>query len=284
VAGPGSDRLGILTEARHSPRIGWLRRLWAARASLLLLVRSDLHKRYTQFRLGYIWSVLEPAVQIVVLWAVFTLLLGRERALGYQPFLLFVATGILPWTWVTGCITRASKVSGRKAVRIMTSAMPRRAWPLEVVAVGFIQFLLVWPLYLVFAAITMTPPTAVMLVAMPAAIIMQFILLYGLALIVMPLVAIAPDSRNVIAVIMRVMFYVSPIIYAVSRVPESLQPFTIINPLTGILSLYRVGFWPEEALLPWTAYAITLAICLGVLAFGLIFFRRMEHRMVRELL
>lgn len=276
--------MASVTEARPSPRLAWLHRLWAARASLQLLVRADLHKRYTKFRLGYIWSVLEPAVQIVVLWAVFTLLLGRERALGYQPFLLFVATGVLPWTWVTGTISRASKVSGRKAARVMTAAVPRSAWPLEVVGVGFIQFLLVWPLYFVFAAITATPPTMWMLVGMPIAIIMQTILLYGLALIVMPLVAMTPDARNVIAVIMRVMFYVSPIIYSVSRVPEWLQPFTILNPLTGILSLYRVGFWPDEALLPWTAYAATFAICVAVLIAGLIFFRRMEQRMVRELL
>lgn len=284
MAGPGRDRLGILTEVKATPRLGWLRRLWAARASLQLLVRGDLHKRYTKFRLGYVWSILEPAIQIIVLWAVFTLLLGRERALGYQPFLLFVATGVLPWTWVTGSVTRASKVSGRKAARIMTTAIPRRVWPLEVVAVGFIQFLLVWPLYLVFAAVTATPPSPWLLVAMPAAIVMQTILLYGVALIVMPLVAITPDSRNVITVIMRVMFYVSPIIYAVSRVPEWLQPYTVLNPLTGILSLYRVGFWPDDALLPWTGYAITLALCLGVLLFGLLFFRRMEQRMVRELL
>lgn len=276
--------MATLTALRRSPRIGWLRRLWAARGALRLLVRGDLHKRYTKFRLGYVWSVLEPAVQIIVLWAVFTLLLGRERALGYQPFLLFVATGVLPWTWVTGSISRASNLSGRKAARVTTSAIPRRVWPMEVVAVGFIQFLLVWPLYLVFAAVTAIPPSPWLLVGMPAAIVLQSILLYGVALFVMPLVAIAPDSRNVIGVIVRVMFYVSPIIYSVSRVPEWLQPYTVINPLTGILSLYRVGFWPDEALLPWTAYAITLAICLAVLLAGLLFFRRMEQRMVRELL
>lgn len=251
---------------------------------LLLLVRADLHKRYTKFRLGYLWSILEPAIQILVFWAVFTLLLGRERALGYEPFLLFVATGILPWTWVTGSINRASTISGRTAARMTTAAIPRRAWPLEVVVVGFIQFLVVWPLYLVFAAVTTTAPSPWMLVGMPAAIALQSILLVGVALFVMPLVAITPDSRNVINVIVRVLFYVSPIIYSVSRVPEWLQPYTVINPLTGILSLYRVGFWPDQALLPWSAYAITAGICLAVLLAGLLFFRRMEQRMVRELL
>ncbi len=276
--------MAILTAARRDSRLGWLRRLWASRVTLQLLVRADLHKRYIKFRLGYVWSILGPALQIVVIWAVFTLLLGRERALGYQPFLLFVATGILPWTWVTGSITLASKVNGRKSARVLTTAVPRFIWPLEVVAVGFIQFLLVWPLYLVFAAITMQPPSPWLLVAMPAGIILQSILLYGVALIIMPLVALAPDSRNVISVLTRVMFYVSPIIYSVSRVPEWLQPFTVLNPLTGILSLYRIGFWPDEAMLPWYAYLVTLGLCLAVLVTGLIFFRRTQQRMVREFL
>lgn len=276
--------MDLLTEVRGSRRLGWLRRLKASRTTLQLLVRADLHKRYIKFRLGYIWSILGPALQIVVIWAVFTLLLGRERALGYQPFLLFVATGILPWTWVTGSIALASKVSGRKAARVMTTAVPRFVWPLEVVSVGFIQFLLVWPLYVVFALITMQPPSPWLLVAMPAGIVLQSILLYGVALIIMPLVVLTPDSRNVISVLTRVMFYVSPIIYSVSRVPEWLQPFTVLNPLTGILSLYRIGFWPDEAMLPWYAYVVTLAICLAVLGAGLIFFRRTQQRMVREFL
>ena len=276
--------MGTLTITEGGQRFAWLRRLWDARVSLWLLVRSDLHGRYTKFRLGYLWSVLDPALQIVVLWAVFTLLLGRERSLGYQPFLLFVATGIIPWTWVTGTIGGASKMSRRMGARILVSGIPRRAWPLQVVVAGFVQFLLVCPLYLVFALATATPPSPWILVGFPAAIVLQTILLYGVALFVMPIVTMTPDYRKLISAVTRLLFYASPIIYSVSRIPDAIQPFTIINPLTGILSLYRIGFWPDQALLQWPAYAITAALCTGVLVAGLLFFRHMETRMVRKLL
>ena len=53
-----------------------------------MLVLRDLQKKYTKFRLGYFWSLLEPLGMSLVLWLVFSVLLG-ERALGLSPLLAF---------------------------------------------------------------------------------------------------------------------------------------------------------------------------------------------------
>lgn len=249
---------------------------------MLLLMRAQMHNQYSRYRLGYLWSLLGPLSTIIFLSVIFTLLLGKQRGLGYQPFMLFVATGILPWAWVTGTVGGAMGMSRKYSNRMTATLLPRRIWPLSGVLTGFIQFFMVSPLYVLFCIVTLTAPSPWIIIAMPIAMVLQFFLLYGIALIIMPLVALSPDLRNLIQIIMRLLFYVSPILYSVSRVPEQLQPFTIINPLTGILDLYRVGFWPE-AVMPWYAYVITAGICLGVLGFGLVFYKKMEMRMLRAI-
>ena len=73
-----------------------------------MLVVRDLHKKYTRFRLGYFWTLLEPLGMAMVLWFVFWVLLGA-RALGLQPYLLFLSVAILPWWWFTKGIQASTR-------------------------------------------------------------------------------------------------------------------------------------------------------------------------------
>ena len=74
-----------------------------------MLVLRDLQKQYTKFRLGYLWTLLEPLGMSIVLWFVFSVLLGA-RALGLQPYLLFLSLAILPWWWFTKGVAASTRV------------------------------------------------------------------------------------------------------------------------------------------------------------------------------
>ena len=77
-----------------------------------MLVLRDLQKQYTKFRLGYLWTLLEPLGMSLVLWFVFSVLLGA-RALGQQPYVLFLSLAILPWWWFTKGISASTRVFRR---------------------------------------------------------------------------------------------------------------------------------------------------------------------------
>lgn len=259
-----------------------LRAIVRSRRAFLLLVRRDLNRRYTQYRLAYLWSLLEPLVTVLVLWFIFAVILGRERPLGYQPFILFLVTGVLPWTWTATNVRMSTRVFMRSERQVRGSLLPREIWPWVTATSTGLEFLATLPLFVVFAFLSGHPPTWWMLLTFPLAVLLQYCFMLGLSLAFSGAAAVLPDVRRMAPVLIRIGFYMSPIIYSVQRVPEALQPVVLLNPMTAILDLYRSGFWPEESL-PLPSLLGCAALSVLTLLVGIVLFRRFDARLLREL-
>lgn len=262
--------------------MGRLRAIVRSRRAFSLLVRRDLHRRYTQYRLAYLWSLLEPLVTVLVLWFIFSVILGRERPLGYQPFILFLVTGVLPWTWIATNVRMSTRVFVRSDRLVRGSLLPREIWPWVTSTSSGLEFLATLPLFVLFAFLSGHPPTWWLLLTFPLAVLLQYCFAIGLALFFSGTSAVLPDIRRMAPVLIRIGFYMSPIIYSVQRVPEALQPFVLLNPMTAILDLYRSGFWPDESL-PITSLLACAALSVLTLLIGIVVFRRFDKRLLREL-
>ncbi len=244
-----------------------------------MLVVRDLHKKYTKFRLGYFWTLLEPLGMSMVLWFVFSVLLGA-RALGLQPYLLFLSVAILPWWWFTQGITASTRIFRGKRPQLRVSLLPTELWVLRPILVSMIEFIFSLPVILIAMVLTRTVPGP-LIVLFPVAIVLQFVLMYGIALLVSSGTVVWPDLARIVRIVLRALFYLSPILYSISNIPAQVQPLASLNPLVGILGLYRIGFWPEEITTPLT-YALAVGITLAVLAVGALVFRRVESRILKE--
>ncbi len=246
-----------------------------------MLVLRDLQRKYTRFRLGYLWTLLEPLGMSIVLWFVFNVLLGA-RALGLQPYLLFLSVAILPWWWFAQGIGAATKVFRRPATAyaVRVSLLPTQFWVLRVVLVSMIEFILSLPVIVLAVAITGELPGP-LIIFFPIAIVVQFMLMYGVALLIAAGSAVFPDLARLVRIVLRAMFYLSPVLYSISNIPASVQSIASLNPLVGVLGLYRIGWWPEE--MPAISdYAISLGLCLVLFVLGLVVFRRSEGRILKE--
>lgn len=244
-----------------------------------MLVVRDLQKKYTKFRLGYLWTLLEPLGMSVVLWFVFSVLLGA-RALGLQPYLLFLTIAILPWWWFTKGVSASTKIFRRKGAQLRISLLPTQLWVMRLMLVSLVEFLFSLPVILVAMIATRTWPGPLILL-FPVAILVQFILMYGLALLLSSSAVVFPDLARFVRIVLRALFYLSPVLYSVSNIPESAQGIASLNPLVGVLGLYRIGFWPEEVPSA-VAYGLSLLLCFVILAIGAVVFRRIEPRILKE--
>ncbi len=246
---------------------------------LRMLVLRDLQRQYTKFRLGYLWSLLEPLGMALVLWLVFSVLLG-ERALGLQPYLLFLSVAILPWWWFLKSVQASTKIFRRMRGEIAFSGLPLQIWVLRTVISSMVEFIFSLPVILIAVAVTGFLPGP-WIALFPVAIALQFLLLYGIGLLVASLSVVAPDVTRVVKIILRAMFYLSPILYSISNIPASVQPIAALNPLVGILGLYRIGWWPEEQTSAW-ALVTSLAVAAAFLIAGLITFKVLKPRILKE--
>ncbi len=256
---------------RRSPFARYRHALW-------LLTTRDLKVRYSTSVLGYVWSVLDPLIMSAIYWFVFTQVF--QRPVGTEPYIVFLLAGLLPWMWFNGTISDATRAFLRSAKLVRSTSIPRTIWVNSIVLGKGIEFLFALPVLALFGILG-GATLSWEVVFFPLAIVLQTILTVGIALIVAPLVVFFRDLERAVKLILRFLFYASPIIYSFSDLPAAIQPWAAFNPLAGIFSLYRSAFFPSE--LNWPVVAISAGISLAFLAVGLWVFSRCERSVVKEI-
>lgn len=244
-----------------------------------MLVLRDLQRQYTKFRLGYLWTIIEPLGMAIVLWFVFSMLLG-PRKLGLQPYLLFLSIAILPWWWFTKGIAQMARVFQRNRAQLRVSLLPTELWVLRVLLLTMMEFILSLPVIVVAMIITRSYPGPLILL-FPVGIALQFLIMYGLGLLIASSAVVIPDLARIVRIVMRALFYLTPIIYSIINIPEGLRAYASLNPLVAPLGLYRVGWWPDERE-SWSGFLVSLGVGLVIFVIGYVTFRRLEPRILKE--
>jgi ABC-2 type transport system permease protein len=246
--------------------------------SLWLLTQRDLRVRYSTSALGYFWSILDPLVMAGIYWFVFTQVFGRD--VGEQPYIVFLLSALLAWTWFTGSVSDSTRAFLREAKLVRSTKIPRTIWVVSLVLSKGIEFVASLPV-LAFFVIISGATVNVNLLLFPLAIVMQAALTAGIAMIVAPLVVFFRDLERAVKLALRFLFYASPIIYGVTDLPESLHFWAAFNPLSGIFSVYRSAFFAEQ--LDWMMVAISGAMSIVILALGILVFKRTIRSVLKEI-
>jgi ABC-2 type transport system permease protein len=246
--------------------------------SLWLLSARDLRVRYATSALGYLWSVLDPLVMSVIYWFVFTQIFGR--GVGEEPYIVFLITALLPWVWFNSAVTDFTKAFNKDARLIRSTAIPRSIWVNRIVLSKGIEFLCSLPVLVLFA-VANAATVGWGILWIPVAVLLQTVLLVGLGLLVAPLCVLWGDLERTTRLILRALFYATPIIYGVADLPGIFRELAALNPLSGIFTLYRVGFFPEQ----WDTFAVVAGAVLSfaILGLGVLVFRRLERPVLKEL-
>ncbi|GAA0500792.1 ABC transporter permease [Microbacterium aurantiacum] len=252
--------------------------------SLWLLSARDLRVRYSTSALGYLWSVLDPLVMSLIYWFIFTQVF--QRSVGHEPYIVFLITALLPWVWFNAAVSDFTRAFNKDARLVRSTSIPRSIWVNRVVLSKGTEFLLSLPVlvgFVVVAALTSETPVEMNwgLLLFPVAILLQAMLLVGIGLIIAPLCVLYSDLERTTKLVLRVLFYASPIIYSVSDLPGVFQELAAFNPLSGIFTLYRVGFFPEV----WDTLSVVVGAGMSVLLLliGVVTFRRLERPVLKEL-
>ncbi len=271
---PTIERVSSYAEVRPEQRTPFAR----YRHSLWLLTERDLRVRYSTSVLGYFWSLLDPLVMAGIYWFVFTQVF--HRGVGNEPYIVFLLSALLPWMWFNGAVSDCTRAFLREAKLIRSTRIPRTVWVNRLVLSKGIEFLASIPVLVLFAVVY-GAPLSTGVIFFPLAILIQTVLTAGIGLIVAPLVVFFRDLERAVKLVLRFLFYASPIIYGTSDLPAELHFWAAFNPLSGIFSLYRAAFFPGH--LDWFVIGVSAAMSLGFLALGLLVFARSERSVLKEI-
>lgn len=258
-------------------------RLWQLRGILWILVVRDLKVRYASSVLGYVWTILDPLAMSAIYFLVFVYIFHRGDV-GHKPYFLFLVVGTLMWQCFSASINDTGRALLQEAKLVRSTNLPRELWVLRVVVAKTIEYLLSLPVLVFFAVLYGIQGKAHFnerLLLFPLGFVMLVVIMVGFGLLLAPVTALVVDTARVVRILLRMMFYFTPIVYSVTKVPHSFQKIMWCNPLTGVLELMRAGFFPEPV--KWEAVGVGIVVSAIIFVLGAWTFSRLEKPVLKEI-
>ncbi|WP_309888726.1 ABC transporter permease [Archangium sp.] len=238
------------------------RELYQYRGLLLSLVQRELKARYRGSVLGFFWTFLNPTLHMLVYWLLFGVI-SKNRVENY-PFFMFV--GLLPWMWFSTSVNGgASAISDRRD--LMTKVrFPAQVLPATVVTTNLCNFVFSLPLLLVMGIIFGVWPTW-HIVAFPLVVLTQLCFTLAVVYVVSALNVTFRDLQHIITNLMMMWFFITPVLYQSSSIPEKYRlVMSLANPMAILMTSYQAMFYEHR--LPDAVPLLGLLVASGVLLWG----------------
>lgn len=237
---------------------------------LRYLISSALRTEHANTVFGFFWWVLDPLLQMAVYVTFIGLILGR----GGPDYPVFILTGIIAWELLVKSTQRSTTATVNKERAMHQVAFPRSVVPLSEVIGGGVHFMFAFFVLMAVAVPFGIYPSPYALLVIPI-VLVQLALVTGIAFFLSALNVFFRDTGRIMTYVFRMGFYLSPILYPLSAVPERVRPIFELNPFVPLLDAYR-AIVMEHTFPDWASLGIVAAVALAILALGYLFFVRLQ--------
>ena len=245
---------------------------------LRTMVARDLKVRYRGSVLGFGWSMLSPILMMLVFTVVFNVLTSTD----IPDYPLFLLAGLIPWTFTQNALVSAMRSITGNPNLINKVYFPRELLPLSAVLSSFIHFVIAFSLF-VLALFVFRGNVSATIWFVPLIMCLHLMFVTGLAMVMAAVNVFLRDLEQVVDIGMLAWFFLTPIFYALSVVPNTRflgldihrWVFTL-NPMATLISDYR--YTMLYGWLPIRHTAITVLISVFALVLGWWMLRRFAHR------
>lgn len=244
--------------------------VWRYRGLGQLLVSKELKLRYRRSVLGFAWTMLNPLLTMLILTVVFSHVLRVQ----VEKFPVFVLSALLPWNFFVQSVVGGSLCIIHNESLLRNVRVPRAVFPLALVGSHLVNYLLALvPLLLVM--LWQGVPLRIGVAALPYCLLTLALFTAGIVLAVSAATVFFRDLAQIVEVGMTALFYLTPVIYPLSILPERYAWAFRLNPLYWLVTPFRSMFFEGR---PPELQAIAIGGALGILSFvlGMAFFRRRE--------
>jgi ABC-2 type transport system permease protein len=247
-------------------------RLYDYRDLVAALVARDLKVRYRRSAIGFVWTMLQPLLMMVVFQLIFSSLF-RFKIDNYPVYAL---AGVLFWNFFSQSILASMNSLKGNAQLLQKLPVPKAVFPIATTISGVVN--LAFALVPLLGLLLVTGhPIGPALLFLPVAIVLSALFTLGAGLLLSPLAVFFHDVVELVGVLLTVLMYMTPIFYPMTIVPERYRFLVRFNPVRSILEVFRDPIYFGKVP-PVSHLAVCLTVTALALAIGAFAFRRASDR------
>jgi lipopolysaccharide transport system permease protein len=222
--------------------------LYGYRELLKNLVIKDLKLKYRGSVFGFLWSMVNPLLMIIVYTVAFTYILRAPS----EGFVFKLILGVLAWTFFANSAAMSTGAIVDNAGLLKSVFFPRAILPIASVLFNLSQYMLTMAVFLPVMILWYHVPLSAPMVLFPVFLALQVLFTIGIALVLATGTAFFRDVRHLLEVALSVLFWTTPIVYEIRQVPERLRLIILMSPMSPFVVAYQRLFyyreWPEPTL------------------------------------
>lgn len=255
-----------------------IKEIYAYREMIASLVKRDLKGRYKGSVLGFLWTFINPLLQLLVYTMVFSVIMRS----GIEDYYMFLFVALIPWLFFSTSFTGGANCVLSEQNMIQKIYFPREVLPIAYVTSQFVNMLLSF--IVVFAVMIVMGyafnPLAIL--CLPIIMIVEYVLSLGFAMLMSAITVYFRDLGYLAGIVGMAWQFLTPVMYDVSMVPERLLWIFNLNPMTSVIVAYRdILYYAKVPELSTLLSAVIIGIL--IFAIGWFVFDRLQRRFVEEL-
>jgi ABC-type polysaccharide/polyol phosphate export permease len=217
-----------------------LQNLIERRTLLFQLVRRDFEQRFIGSAIGWIWGLIHPLVLLLSWTFVFEFCLGVKvpAGEGTTSYPLWLFAGMLPWLLFSEAVQRSASSLLEQSNLITKTVFPSEIIPVSVFLSSLVSHLLGIVLIVVAAGVIMNH-FSVFVALLPVYFLLIGLLAVGIGWIVASLHVYLRDTAQVVAVLLLLWFWLTPIFIAEDQFPRRMRFLVTMNPFYYLVRGYR---------------------------------------------
>ena len=251
-----------------------IQELWLYRELFYFFAWRDIKVRYKQSVLGIGWAILQPLMLAIIFTLFFHNIAGISSGDQNIPYPVFAFLGLMYWiTFSTAVITISNSLVSNAGV-INKIYFPRLIPPLSASALSIVDFFFAAIILgLVMLVFTLAPTMLGVLLIIPSLLLIVVSAL-GIGIFFAALNVKYRDVKSALPYLIQATFFMTPVIYPITLIPERFRDFAYLNPATGAISSVKAAIFGQPV--EWIGLLLSWISAIVLLILGIWYFKRTE--------
>lgn len=255
-----------------------LKELYEYRQMIYSLVRRELRGRYKGSVLGFLWTFINPLLQLLVYTLVFSVIMRSD----IDKYYIFLFVALVPWIFFSTSVQGGSTSVINSADMVKKIYFPREVLPISCVTSAFVNMILSFIVVFGVLIVTGFGINLIAVLYLPIIMIIEYIFSIGIAFLVAGLTVYFRDLSYILGIITMAWQFLTPVMYSEEVVPKEILPIWKVNPMTPVINAYRDILYYKTVPTLSTLIQVT-AIGIIFVVIGYIAFRKMQKGFAEEM-